>query len=350
MANRVGQHVESGSFQENLDTFKACFLTSYHRHKRHIPVTPENKALLEDTSELDAEMTRMSYLKQKTVVRKDVHGQVLDLFKFVHELGGMDPYPQPLNPAKEESFEAELDQVTRHTEQELSRDERIIDKPIPHHGKAFTLHISKSKIDHPEAGFGVHVKGHILPGTVLAIYAGTVHFPYTLNENAIKGNNYMYGRYDGVVVDGRDWERKAFAARRLQTRLERVGQSIKDEKTLLRFRNPFGIAQYINHPPGGKQPNVMCVGYEFPNTFPDELKPYIPHEHVKEPNIFFNTMTDCYIRSIMCIATRHITDEELFLNYRYNPINPYPDWYVQPDVAEAERRWKKPKALANPFW
>ncbi|ELR19136.1 uncharacterized protein ACA1_335990 [Acanthamoeba castellanii str. Neff] len=306
VANRVGQHVESGSFQENLDTFKACFLTSYHRHKRHIPVTPENKALLEDTSELDAEMTRMSYLKQKTVVRKDVHGQVLDLFKFVHELGGMDPYPQPLNPAKEESFEAELDQVTRHTEQ------------------------------------GVHVKGHILPGTV--------HFPYTLNENAIKGNNYMYGRYDGVVVDGRDWERKAFAARRLQTRLERVGQSIKDEKTLLRFRNPFGIAQYINHPPGGKQPNVMCVGYEFPNTFPDELKPYIPHEHVKEPNIFFNTMTDCYIRSIMCIATRHITDEELFLNYRYNPINPYPDWYVQPDVAEAERRWKKPKALANPFW
>ncbi len=25
----------------------------------------------------------------------------------------------------------------------------------------------------------------------------------------------------------------------------------------------------------------MCVGYEFPNTFPEELKPYIPHEHVK---------------------------------------------------------------------
>jgi hypothetical protein len=44
----------------------------------------------------------------------------------------------------------------------------------------------------------VHVKGHILPGTVLAIYAGTVHFPYTLNEDVIKGNNYMYGRYDGT--------------------------------------------------------------------------------------------------------------------------------------------------------
>jgi hypothetical protein len=93
------------------------------------------------------------------------------------------------------------------------------------------------------------VKGHILPGTVMAIYAGTVHFPYTLTEDVVKNNNYMYGRYDGtcddyqtsqtrtmrttalhphtalrarvgVVVDGRDWERKAFASRRLQSRLE----------------------------------------------------------------------------------------------------------------------------------
>jgi hypothetical protein len=91
--------------------------------------------------------------------------------------------------------------------------------------------------------------------------------------------------------------------------VQRVGQTIKDEKALLKYRNPFGIAQYINHPPGGwpltllslvqpcaltrlraclvapcgpgSQPNVMCFAYEFPNSFPDELKPYIPHEHAK---------------------------------------------------------------------
>lgn len=142
---------------------------------------------------------------------------------------------------------------------ELSRQEAILDKPIPHPSGKFTLHISKSNIDHPEAGFGrlslfaqirlklktcafpgVHVKGHIIPGTVLAIYAGTVHFPHTLKENIVKGNSYMYGRYDGefnlsflsitvlsfigvrvgVVVDGRDWERRAFAARRLLSRLQ----------------------------------------------------------------------------------------------------------------------------------
>jgi len=160
----------------------------------------------------------------------------------------------------------------------------------------------------------------------------------------------MYGRYDGVVIDGRDWERKAFVARRLVRRLQSVGQSIKEEKQLLTFRNPFGIAQYINHPPPGVKPNVMCFGYEFPDCFPEELKPYIPHVHAKKPNIFFQTMVNCYMRSIVCLTTRHVKDEELFLNYRYNPVNPYPDWYEQPDLEEAKRRWQKPKVIANPFW
>jgi hypothetical protein len=49
---------------------------------------------------------------------------------------------------------------------------------------------------------------------------------------------------------------------------QRVGQSIKDEKTLLRFRNPFGIAQYINHPPGGTSwfiylINLICIYFFF---------------------------------------------------------------------------------------
>jgi hypothetical protein len=91
----------------------------------------------------------MSHLRQKTVVRKDMHGQVVELFKFVHEMGtlialplrtpalslslslsqlltyadgaigagGMDAYPQPLSPGKEEAFEAEVDLATQHTEQ-----------------------------------------------------------------------------------------------------------------------------------------------------------------------------------------------------------------------------------------
>jgi hypothetical protein len=35
-------------------------------------------------------------------------------------------------------------------------------------------------------------------------------------------------------------------------------------KNLLKFRNPFAIANYLNHPPKGGQPNVFCHGYDFP--------------------------------------------------------------------------------------
>ncbi|EFA86563.1 hypothetical protein PPL_00364 [Heterostelium album PN500] len=41
------------------------------------------------------------------------------------------------------------------------------------------------------------------------------------------------------------------------------------------------------------------------------------------------------------VAYQPIKDEELFLNYRFNPANPYPAWYHQPDIEEAKRRWGK---------
>jgi hypothetical protein len=54
-----------------------------------------------------------------------------------------------------------------------------------------------------------------------------------------------------------------------------------------RFRNPFGIANYINHPSKGKQPNVFCYSFDFPeDTYaPHALQPLhriqISAAHVK---------------------------------------------------------------------
>jgi hypothetical protein len=39
----------------------------------------------------------MSHLRQKTVVRKDMHGQVVELFKFVHEMGTLIALPIALS-------------------------------------------------------------------------------------------------------------------------------------------------------------------------------------------------------------------------------------------------------------
>lgn len=48
---------------------------------------------------------------------------------------------------------------------------------------------------------------------------------------------------------------------------------------------------------------------------------------------------DFYMPSAVIVALRTLKDEELYLNYRFNPSLPYPDWYEQPDIEEAKRRW-----------
>jgi hypothetical protein len=75
----------------------------------------------------------------------------------------------------------------------------------------------------------------------------------------------------------------------------------------------------------------------------------------------FDVPSECFMKSVVIVAKKHIQDEELFLNYRYvskfyfdsvltfrfNPNNPYPDWYHQPNEEEARRRWSRRSLL---FW
>ena len=41
------------------------------------------------------------------------------------------------------------------------------------------------------------------------------------------------------------------------------------------------------------------------------------------------------------VTCRELRDEELYLNYRLNPRNPYPSWYSPVDVQEDTRRWER---------
>lgn len=52
------------------------------------------------------------------------------------------------------------------------------------------------------------------------------------------------------------------------------------------------------------------------------------------------------IESLAIVATRDIEDEEVFINYRFNPASPdLPDWYEDCNPSESERRW-----LQDGFW
>jgi len=110
-----------------------------------------------------------------------------------------------------------------------------------------------------------------------------------------------------------------------------------------KYRNPFGIGNYINHPPPGSQSNVFALQYDAASdrkdmsSIPSNLLHYMPNQ-MPDPTKF--DFLNCnFVPSLIMLATRHIEDEELFLNYRFKPGIPLPGWYTQPDEEEAKQRW-----------
>ena len=265
------------------------------------------------------------------------------MFKKVQQLGGMNPYPKPVYRSDEPRV------PPTETEAYLSERVPVSDiqlfnpsAPIPH-PEGFELCVRKSVIDHPESGYGVFVdKGEILPGTVVAFYPGTVHFHHNLTKRVIDGNEYMISRYDDAVIDGRHWDRKQEISTRKSIQYEHI--AIKS-KTLEKFRNPYGIGQYVNHPAPGVQPNLMSYSYDFPVEFPEALRPYIPNDYYEEPS-GLSRRPGIIMHAVILVSVRKVAQgEELLLNYRFNPANPYPDWYAQPNLEDATRRWGSTQVL-----
>lgn len=75
------------------------------------------------------------------------------------------------------------------------------------HPSGFTLEIRKSDLNHPESGYGVFLKGIAVPGTVIGFYPGVVYFADDVPLSVVEGNDYMFSRYDSLIIDGRQWDR-----------------------------------------------------------------------------------------------------------------------------------------------
>eukprot|EP01114_Cavostelium_apophysatum_P020672 TRINITY_DN6995_c0_g1_i1.p2 TRINITY_DN6995_c0_g1~~TRINITY_DN6995_c0_g1_i1.p2 ORF type:complete len:480 (-),score=141.87 TRINITY_DN6995_c0_g1_i1:1848-3287(-) len=249
--------------------------------------------------------------------------------------------------------------------------EYYIGEPYKHpHG--FTLQIKKSSIDHPASGYGVFVKGHVLPGTVLGFYPGTVCYRNRIPTEAGFNNDYLISSYDGLIFDAKNWyfqalqgqENIASLKRKLLIKQNLIAASNESEKKeidalkeediqwqlqgLNRFMNPFGNGSFINHPPPHRKPNVQVIPYDFSATlYSNILQSYIPNELFEKVDIFENKQN--VMNSLAVIASRHLYDEELFLNYRLNPEFDYPPWYVQPDLEEAQRRWNTKTSMFLKF-
>ena len=310
--------VGSRTLQEDLDLYRASVLVS---------LCNSGSSDVDSVSRSLLQQGRSSWAR---VLRSALGVQMHDLFAHVALMGGADAYPMPKQKRQKVLQGSPLERALDMK----GRDLDIEEKPVAHPSAGWKMRVAKSGIQHRAAGFGVVVEGFVPAGSVVCIYPGKIWWPGTYAGPP--DNEYAISRYDGVIVDALHWDTKAReSAMQQHARLE-AGASGKPEAEE-RFRNPFALGSFVNHPPPGEQPNVMQVPYEFKK----DLR-YVPHEMGSDRRPLY--MLDSFLDStpsIVLIATRNLRDEELFLNYRFNPALPYPDWYSQPDLEEATRRWAK---------
>lgn len=110
------------------------------------------------------------------------------------------------------------------------------------HPDGFSLEITESSITHPAAGDGLFVRGHCLPGSLVCFYPGTVYTrPQVIHHpNVIDGNEYMIGRYDSLIIDGREWAKRAWSLYHTWA----AGMNIPQDE-MKKFFNPFGTGSLL---------------------------------------------------------------------------------------------------------
>ena len=221
------------------------------------------------------------------------------------------------------------------------------------HPDGFALEIRRSDVEHDAAGYGLHVSGRARAGQLLAIYPGRLYAPPELSESVLRDNDYCIGFQSGWVLDGREWQKRG---ERFEERLSQVLQSgisppAAGDNALLRYRNPLGVASYINHVPPQVMPNAMCCELEVSGSLLQPAAQAMLPNDVEPPQstqsrYVWHAIDEGKVRTLVAIALDDIADEEVYLNYRYNPANKHPSWYWDPDPEAAKRRWQKIRLFA----
>lgn len=249
----------------------------------------------------------------------------------------------------------------------------------------FSLEVGDSKVDHPEAGEGLFLRGKAQMGSVVGIYPGVVYPPFYLPKipdyPRIDVNNpYLISRFDGTVIDARPWgigsetmeiwsglEAKdvewfwsSKSSKRNNTTKAPHLDDIETTAMWIERRNTFALAHFANHPPRGVLPNVMVYAHDVVvSPEMSSIRPYIPNVHfrwrdgvaqeverrgllwVREGNQreIERKIGGNVVKTLLIVTLRDVEDEELFLNYRLS--NPFgrPSWYHPVDPEEDKRRW-----------
>ncbi len=248
----------------------------------------------------------------------------------------------------------------------------------------YSLHVQQSGI--PNAGPGLFLEGSAVAGTVICMYPGIVY----LKEYVVSGDTdgmfgpddsgtYTMGRYEGSIFNGDcepQWHPSPVSYGHLIRHPTGILPLTEDHRGLPRvLGKPNVMSCPFNYPeldsggsetqrsifsrlkdaPGEKPATTANVDIEkyldkgmIGKKFPKEFQAYIPNTYYKPP-VLLSTQEakESYTFGIALIATENIKDEEIYLDYRYNPHLETPSWYKTIDEETAQRRWKDHHTYAN---
>ena len=266
-------------------------------------------------------------------------------------------------PADEEAFVAELRAIPERKLRQGIQEELMLQiedyasqykESTSNHGKPppFFTHVASSSI--PTAGLGTFLSGAVDAGTVVGIHPGVAYAPHNWpeipNYPELSGNSFLSARFDRVCIDG-----APFAERSLKTMRQKHHQKVQ---------HPLAAVQWSNHPAPPHSPNILPLAIDIPadrasllpllaisNCRSTTFDPFLrmktktkkkissTSKNGNENEVDHEYATGTFIKTLAYVAMRPLCDEELFLNYRLNPRQELPAWYVPVDVEEDNRRW-----------
>ena len=231
---RSENFARGAALQERADLFRLFLLAKANETWPKVTVTT-----LEQIRELAPTLK-----DQRNAVLEHVQRRSLTHFERWYE--ERPPPLDPLDPEKPLSEERRAEVEAEYAAQVYEAQKRAF---------GFALRVGPSKAG-PKSGRGVFVDGKVAPGSVIAFYPGVWYEPVHLFEirggtKHFEGNDYLMARFDKVIIDG---SQKAVAL-------------VPPDAVA----NPLSVANLVNHPPEGRQPNVVPAALNIDTQIAPEL-------------------------------------------------------------------------------
>lgn len=320
--------VKPREYQEMVDLGHVCMLTCLRKELLGVDAS-SNEARAAAVEKVAKRMEGWSTSEQRKVVQQNISEQLIKAFEILKSSHAEASMITSTSQISQDSASSDLaqDGMEQGYEELLRSLLRARLGYAPRPGPSTCG---------PGSGRGLLLAGRAEMGDVLALYPGAVHLrehlrdPLHVQRLFPDPDFFVYTRYDDVCIDAR-------AAG------DDGGEEEEEGGGLC---HPLALGHLANHPPRGQRPNAAALAYDFPSdtdgptSFPENLRPFIPNFHCKPPTLLGTPDRSAFMQSVVFVATRRIEhEEEILINYRFNPKFELPKWYHPIDEEQDRRRW-----------